>query len=194
MPTASSSSAATATSTAVADAPPPPTTTPTATPTTSFVKLNLIYYCLLIYHYVDRANHAFLWRNWSLLDHFVLNLFDIARYCESTVQNRARDIARACSVDPQYRTSTCDIACTRYCGSTVQYCLHVLLVRLIGNTKTTIPQYPSNSLMTQLTTNMSQISGLTFDSSSEDDNDAIVLEPPTAAAAAVANLPPSIAH
>jgi hypothetical protein len=74
--TASSSSAATAapvaTSTAVADAPPPPPTTPTATPTTSFVKLNLIYYCLFIYHYVDRANHAFLWRNWSLLDHFVL--------------------------------------------------------------------------------------------------------------------------
>jgi hypothetical protein len=128
---------------------------------------------------------------WSLLDHFVLNLFDIARYCGSY---RARDIARACLVDSQYLTSTCDIACTRYCGSTVQYCLHVLLVQLIGNTKTTIPQYPSNSLMTQLTANMSQISGLTFDSSSEDDNDAILLEPPKAAAAAVANLPPSIAH
>jgi hypothetical protein len=74
--TASSSSAATAapvaTSTAVADAPPPPPTTPTATPTTSFVKLNLIYYCFFIYHYVDRANNSFLWRNWSLLDHFVL--------------------------------------------------------------------------------------------------------------------------
>jgi len=70
----------------------------------------------------------------------------------------------------------------------------VLLVWLIGNTKTTIPQYPSNSLMTQLTANMSQISGLTFDSSSVDDNDAIVLEPPTAAAAAVAILAPSIAH
>jgi len=39
---------------------------------------------------------------------------------------------------------------------------------------------------------MSQISGLTFDSSSEDDNDAIVLEPTTAAAAAAANLPPTI--
>jgi len=26
------------------------------------------------------------------------------------VQYHARDIARACSVDPQYRTSTCDIA------------------------------------------------------------------------------------
>ena len=80
MPTASSSSAATAapvaTSTAVADAPPPPLTTPTAMPTTSFVKLNLIYYYLFIYHYVDHANHAFLWRNWSLLDHFVLNLLN----------------------------------------------------------------------------------------------------------------------
>ena len=48
----------------------------------------------------------------------------------------------------------------------------------------------NNELTTQLAANMSQISGLTFDSLSEDD-DVIVLEPPTAAAAA-ANLPPSI--
>ena len=78
--TASSSSttaAPVATSTAVADAPPLPMTTPMATPTTLFVKLNLIYYYyLFIYHYVDHANHAFLWRNWSLLDHFVLNLLN----------------------------------------------------------------------------------------------------------------------
>jgi hypothetical protein len=47
----------------------------------------------------------------------------------------------------------------------------------------------NNELTTQLAANMSQISGLTFDSLSEDD-DAIILEPPTAAAAA-ANLPPS---
>ena len=48
-----------ATSTAVANAlPPPPTTmmlTPMTTPMTSFVKRNLIYYYLFIYHYVDRA-------------------------------------------------------------------------------------------------------------------------------------------
>ena len=49
--------------TAVTNALPPPTTmmTPMAMPTTSFVKLNVIYYYLFIYLYIDHANHAFLW-------------------------------------------------------------------------------------------------------------------------------------
>ena len=141
--------------------------------------------------------------------------------------NIVQDIARACSVDPQYRTSTCDIVrahvvqylmcmqdITRACSvnipnkhvlSRAQYCTilqinrHAISCAQYEQTNKRTNNERTNgrtkkqrtSFMTQLAANMSQISGLTFDSSSEDDNDAIVLEPPTAAAAA-ANLPPSI--
>ena len=71
----------------------------------------------------------------------------------------------------------------------MQYCARNINKRTEQTNKQTNGR-TNNKLTTQLAANMSQISGLTFDSLSEDD-DAIVLEPPTAAAAA-ANLPPSI--
>ncbi len=95
--TASSSLAATAapvaTSTAVADAPPPPTTAWTATPATLFVKLILnllLSFTLFIYHYVDHANHAFLWTNWLRIPHLPPAVFSWVASCSALERDLSR--------------------------------------------------------------------------------------------------------